>query len=419
MNMKKIVINGGKKLSGSISVSGAKNSVVALIPAAILTDGIVEIYNVPKLSDTENLKNIINLLGGKIVFGNGTLTIDSSCLKNNVISEELSNKLRASYYFMGALLGRFKRAEVYYPGGCKIGKRPIDIHLKGFERLGAKIDREGDKYIITADKLIGAPIYLDFPSVGATINILLAAVLAKGKTVIDNAAKEPEIINIASLLNNMGANIVGAGTDKITIIGVDKLHGAMVETIPDRIEAGTYIMISALCGNNLQIKNIIPEHIDALLIKLNEMGIKYSVTSDSIVLSKPDKLKPIDVKTVVYPGFPTDLGSPICVLLTQCEGVSNFKETIYETRMGHVPELIKMGANIDYTNTDAVFSGKSELIGAEVSASDLRAGAALIIAGLIAEGTTKISNIEHILRGYEDIVAKLSEVGADIKIIEE
>jgi len=419
MNMKKIVINGGKKLSGSISVSGAKNSVVALIPAAILTDEIVEIYNVPKLSDTENLKNIINLLEGKIVFGNGTLTIDSSGLKNNVITEELSNKLRASYYFMGALLGRFKKAEVYYPGGCKIGKRPIDIHLKGFEKLGATINLEGDKYIITADELKGAPIYLDFPSVGATINILLAAVLAKGKTVIENAAKEPEIINIATLLNNMGANISGAGTDKITIVGVEKLHGAIVETIPDRIEAGTYIMISALCGENLQIKNIIPEHVDALLIKLNEMGIEYSMTSDSIVLNKPEELKPINVKTIVYPGFPTDLGSPICVLLTQGEGVSNFKETIYETRMGHVPELIKMGANVNYTNTEAIFYGKSELCGTEVSASDLRAGAALIIAGLIANGTTKISNIEHILRGYEDIVSKLSEVGADIKIIEE
>lgn len=417
--MKKIVIKGKKDLTGEINISGAKNSVVALIPAAILTDDEVTITNVPRLSDTINLERILNLLGCEIEFGKGVLKINSKNLKNEAIPEEFSNKLRASYYFMGALLARFKRVEIYFPGGCVIGARPIDLHIKGFKKLGATVITDGDKFILTAEKLRGANIYLDFASVGATVNLMLAASLAEGQTVIENAAKEPEIINIATLLNNMGASVVGAGTDKIVINGVEKLHGAIVETIPDRIEAGTYIMIGALAGDNLKINKIIPEHIDTLLSKLRDMGINFKLESDSITISKSDSLMPVNIKTVVYPGFPTDLGQPIAVLLTQADGESIFEETIYESRTGHFPELIKMGANIDFTNTISKITGKTPLKGTDVKATDLRAGAALIIAGLIADGTTKISNIEYILRGYEDIVEKLSDVGADISIIEE
>lgn len=417
--MKKIMINGNKELSGTINISGAKNSVVALIPASILTDGVVNILNTPSLSDTENLKRIITLLGGKIEFGQGRLKIDARKVVNHVIPADLSEKLRASYYFMGSLLGRFHHVEIYFPGGCQIGKRPIDLHIKGFRKMGAKVSYDDEKYILDAEDLHGANIFLDFPSVGATINILLAAVLARGITVIENAAKEPEIINIVSLLNNMGAKIVGAGTRTIKIEGVDKLGDAIIEVIPDRIEAGTYMMIGALVGNNLTVNNIIPSHNGVLLSKMRDMGVKYRVDSDSITFEKTEHLDPVDIKTLVYPGFPTDLGQPMAVMMTQASGKSKFLETIYESRGGHYPELIKMGANIEYTPTEAVITGATKLRGCEVEASDLRAGASLIIASLIADGVTKIGNIQHILRGYEDIVSKLSSVGADIRIIDE
>ncbi len=417
--MKKILIKGNKTLSGEINISGAKNSVVALIPAAILTSGTVEILNTPNLSDTENLKAIITLLGGKIEFLDGSMRIECSEVKNNVISAELSNKLRASYYFMGALLARFRHVEIYFPGGCKIGKRPIDIHLMAFEKMGAHIKIEGDKYTLDAEDLHGANIYFDFPSVGATVNTLLAASLAKGTTVIENAAKEPEIINLVSLLNNMGARISGAGTRTIVIEGVEKLGSAIIETIPDRIEAGTYMMIGSLIGENFKVSNIIPKHVEILISKMRDMGAKFKLGEDYIIFDKCEHLKPVDIKTLVYPGFPTDLGQPMSVVLTQAEGKSRFEETIYENRGGQFPELMRMGADIEYNNPRALIKGKSKLTGCEVAASDLRAGAALIIAGLIADGKTKISNIEHILRGYEDIVAKLTEVGADIQIIDE
>lgn len=417
--MKKIVINGEKELNGVINVSGAKNSVVALIPAAILTDEVVKILNTPVLSDTENLKRIITLLGGKITFGNGEMVIDSKKVVNNTIPSDLSERLRASYYFMGALLARFKKVEIHFPGGCKIGKRPIDLHLMAFSKMGAVIDYKDDLYTIVADNLHGANIYLDFPSVGATVNIILAASLADGITVIENAAKEPEIINLASLINNMGGNIVGAGTDTIRIQGVEKLHGAMIETIPDRIEAGTYIMIGAVAGKNFKVCNIIPKHLETLLSKLRDMKVDFSLGEDYIILNKSKNLTCTDIKTLVYPGFPTDLGQPMSVLLTQAKGTSHFKETIYESRTGHFPELKKMGANIEFEGMDAEITGACGLQGCEVEASDLRAGAALIIAGLIAKGTTKISNIDYILRGYEDIVIKLTSVGADIAIVEE
>ena len=417
--MKKIVIKGGNELSGKVSISGAKNSVVALIPAAILTEEKVEISNVPNLSDTTNLESIINLLGGEIEFDKNHFTVDGKNIKSIPIPVEYSSKLRASYYFMGALLGRFKHVEMHFPGGCNIGKRPIDLHLKGFKLLGASIIKEDDKYIIDAKKLKGTNIYLDFPSVGATINILLAAVLAEGTTILDNVAKEPEIENIIDLLNNMGAKIKGAGTSTLTIKGVRRLHKAKIAVIADRIEAGTYIMMGALTGNNLTIENIIPKHLEALLSKLKDMGVDFEVSKNKITINKCERLIPVNVITSVYPGFPTDLAQPMTVLMTQAGGNSKFKETIYENRMGQIPELIKMGAKVEYTNTTAKFKAPNKLKGKEVTASDLRAGAALIIAGLIASGTTKISNIDHILRGYEDIAEKLSNIGANIKIIDE
>ena len=417
--MKKIVIKGGNVLSGNVPISGAKNSVVALIPAAILTEEKVEISNVPKLSDTKNLESIINLLGGEIDFDKSRFTVDGKNIKSIPIPVEYSSKLRASYYFMGALLGRFKHVEMHFPGGCNIGKRPIDLHLKGFKLLGASIIKEDDKYIIDAKKLKGTNIYLDFPSVGATINILLAAVLAEGVTILDNVAKEPEIENIIDLLNNMGAKIKGAGTSTLTIKGVKRLHKAKIAVIADRIEAGTYIMMGALAGKDLTIENIIPKHLEALLSKLEAMGVNFEITKNKITINKSEKLVPVNVITSVYPGFPTDLAQPMTVLMTQAGGNSKFKETIYENRMGQIPELIKMGAKVEYTNTTAKFKAPNKLKGKEVTASDLRAGAALIIAGLIASGTTKISNIDHILRGYEDIAEKLTKVGADIKIIDE
>lgn len=417
--MKKLVIAGNKLLQGEIKISGAKNSVVALIPAAILSDERVTLYNVPNISDTNALIDIIKLLGGKVNYQNETMTIDTSCIENKMIPEELSKKLRASYYFMGALLTKFKYAEIYFPGGCNIGSRPIDFHLKGFEKLGATIHTEGNKYILEAKKLKGARIYLDFASVGATINIMLAAVKAEGTTYISNAAKEPEIVNIATLLNNMGAKVTGAGTSEIKIVGVKKLHQAVVDVIPDRVEAGTYIIIGALTGKELKISGIIEEHLEALLSKLKEMNVPIRIENNCLFIEKPEKYNPINIKTLVYPGFPTDLGQPMSVLLTQADGLSIFDETIYENRMGHIKYLQQMGADIRQNDRTAIILGPTALKGSEVIATDLRAGASLVVAALIAEGTTKISEINHILRGYENIVEKLQAVGASINIIEE
>jgi UDP-N-acetylglucosamine 1-carboxyvinyltransferase len=346
------------------------------------------------------------------------MKIDTSKIENKVVPESLSKKLRASYYFMGALLSKFKYAEIYFPGGCNIGSRPIDFHINGFKKLGAEVTIEGNKYIFKADKLKGARIYLDFASVGATINIMLAAVKAEGTTHISNAAKEPEIVNIASLLNNMGAKISGAGTSEIIIEGVDHLGKGVIDVIPDRIEAGTYTIIGALLGKNLKITGIIDDHIDALLSKLKEMGVDMTVKNNSITINKPDKYKAINVKTLVFPGFATDLGQPMSVLLTQADGMSIFEETIYENRMGHIKYLQKMGANIRVNDRTAIIVGKTPLTGEEVTATDLRAGAAMVIAGLIARGTTTINEIDHILRGYENIVEKLTGAGAKISIKE-
>ena len=416
--MKKIVIEGGLSLSGTISIGGAKNSAVALIPAALLADGICTIKNVPNITDRDALFDIVRVLNCDINQNDSVITIDSRKLTNTLISQELSVKLRASYYFMGVLLSRFKHVEIYFPGGCNIGSRPIDIHLKGFKAMGAKVTKRYHKYVLNAEDLHGADITLDFASVGATINIMFASVLAKGKTWIRNAAKEVEIINVADFLNNMGAKIKGAGTDVIEIEGVKKLHGAEINVIPDRIEAGTYILMGALLGKDLKVAGILPEHNKTLFSKLEDMGVDIKIGKDYAIVNKCDNLKPIDITTEVYPGFPTDLGQPFSVLQTQANGTSIMKETIWENRTGHYPYLQKMGANIHVEGQIATIKGKTKLKGTEINATDLRGGAALILAGLIAKGITEIHDIDYILRGYENIIHKLSNVGAKISLEE-
>ena len=416
--MRRIVIEGGSRLSGKISIGGAKNSAVALIPAALLADGISTIENVPNITDRDALFDIVKLLNCDIRQNGNRIIINSKDLENKTISQELSVKLRASYYFMGVLLARFKHVEIYFPGGCNIGSRPINIHLKGFKKMGANVVKTKHKYVIDAEELHGADIKLDFASVGATINIMFAAVMANGITTIRNAAKEVEIENIAEFLNNMGAKITGAGTDTIEIQGVEKLNGADISVLPDRIEAGTYILMGALLGDNLEVEGIVPEHNEALLDKLKDMGVDYKLTDNTIVVNKCDNLKPVDVKTLVYPGFPTDLGQPMSVLLTQANGESTMEETIWDNRTGHYPYLQKMGANINVDGRKATIIGKTPLSGTDINATDLRGGAALIVAGLIAEGITTISDIDYILRGYENIINKLSNVGAKISLKE-
>ncbi len=416
--MKQINIIGNQKLSGTIKISGAKNSAVALIPASILAEDIVKIDNIPNISDIDALNEILEFLGAKVSLENGMITIDPRNIKNKDIPEKVSSKLRASYYFMSALLGKYKHVEMYFPGGCKIGARPIDQTLKGFKALGADVIEEDNKFIISASKLTGNHVYLDMPSVGATINTMLVAVKAEGITIIENAAKEPEIVNVATFLNNMGAKITGAGTSKIKIKGVSKLTGCFSEVIPDRIETGTYMIAGALLGANLKVENIIPDHVEALTLKLKEMGVKLEMGSDYVILNSSDKLKAISLKTQGYPGFPTDLQQPITTLLTQCNGTSKLEETIYENRFQNVPYLKEMGADIEICGKRLKIKGKSKLSGNVVVATDLRAGACLVLAGLIAEGKTTIKNIEHVLRGYENIIEKLTNVGAKISIEE-
>ncbi len=416
--MHKMIIEGNNPLTGNIKISGAKNSAVALIPAAILCDDVVKIENVPNITDRDALNEILEYLGAKINIVNQTMKIDCSKIENKEIPEYISKKLRASYYFMGALLGKYKKVKIYFPGGCSIGTRPINLHLKGFKALGATVKAEGMQYTIEAKELIGTNIYLDFASVGATINIMLAAVKAKGETIIENAAKEPEIVNVATFLNNMGAKIIGAGTSEIKITGVDKLNGCFHEVIPDRIEAGTYMILASLIGENVKIENVIPEHVEALFSKLKEIGVKIETGIDYFIITRPDKFNAVNIKTLVYPGFPTDLQQPLTAVLTQCEGESIVEETIYENRFRNTEYLNKMGAKIKIDGQKIKIKGPSKLHGEEVLATDLRAGACLVIAGLIADGKTVINDVEHILRGYENIVEKLISLGAKIKIEE-
>ena len=416
--MKQININGGNILSGTIRISGAKNSAVALVPASILSDDVVKIDNIPNISDIDALNDILEFLGAKVKLKDGVMTIDPKSIENKEIPKEISSKLRASYYFMSALLGKYKHVEMYFPGGCKIGARPIDQTLKGFKALGANIIEKDNKFIIDAEELKGGHVYLDMPSVGATINTMLVAVKAKGLTIIENAAKEPEIVNVATFLNNMGAKITGAGTSEIRIKGVEKLSGCFTEVIPDRIETGTYIIAGALLGDNLRIENIIPDHVESLILKLKEMGVKLDIGNDYIVVNKCDNLKHVNLKTLGYPGFPTDLQQPITTLLTQCTGTSILEETIYENRFQNVKYLNKMGANIEIVGKKIKIKGPTKLKGKKVVATDLRAGACLILAALAAKGTTTIKDIEHVLRGYENIIQKLTNVGAKISLEE-
>lgn len=417
--MKKIKINGGKELKGSIKISGAKNSAVALVPASLLSDGIVTIDNVPNISDIDALNEILEYLGAKVKREDNKMIIDQTNIENKEIQEAKAKKLRASYYFMSALLGKYKHVEMYFPGGCSIGARPIDQTLKGYRALGAEVIEEGNKFIITAKELIGNEVSLDMPSVGATINTILAAVKAKGTTTILNAAKEPEIVNVATFLNNMGAKISGAGTSEITIKGVSKLGDGFAEVIPDRIEAGTYVIAGALVGNKLKIENIIPDHIESLTSKLKEMNVPIEIHDDYLIVSKADKMKHVTVKTLGYPGFPTDLQQPMTTLLVGCTGKSTLEETIYENRFQNVPFLNEMGADIIVDKRKIYINGPKDLIGKEVIATDLRAGACLVLAGLKASGTTVIKDVEHILRGYENIIEKLKNVGADIVLVDE
>lgn len=416
--MKKIIVKEAKELKGTIRISGAKNAAVAIIPASILTDEEVTLCNVPEISDIDNLEVILKFLNIDVKRATESMVVSTKNMQNKCIPEDIASKLRASYYFMGALLTKYKHVEMNFPGGCKIGARPINLHLEGFKKLGAKVKIDGDRYIIDADKLKGTRIYLDIASVGATINLMLAAVKAEGVTVIENAAREPEIVNVATFLNSMGAEIAGAGTSIIKIKGVEKLGKGFVEIIPDRIEAGTYTIMGALLGNDLKITNIIPTHIESLTSKLIEAGANIEIEEDSLTCKKPTKLEAINVKTYYYPGFPTDLQQPLSVLLTQCKGTSVIEETIWENRFMHVPYLEKMGAKCKIQDRELSISGPVKLKGLEVEATDLRAGAALIIAGLIAEGATTINKVEHILRGYEGIIEKLSNVGVDIKLEE-
>ena len=419
--MKKIVINGGRPLKGEVTISGAKNSVVALIPATILADDIVTLDGVPDISDVASLIEIMTIMGAKIDRNEDSLIIDPRGVKNMPMPFGKINSLRASYYFYGSLLGRYGQATVGLPGGCDLGPRPIDLHLKAFEAMGATMAMDGSSMKLATEgrPLQGANIYMDTVSVGATINTILAAVKAKGRTVIENAAREPEIIDVVTLLNNMGAHIRGAGTDIIIIDGVPQLHGTRHQVIPDRIEAGTYIALAAAIGEGIQINNVLYEHLESYIAKLEEMGVRMTISEDSIFVEKQTGLKAIQIKTSPYPGFATDLQQPITPLLLTAAGRGRIVDTIYEKRVNHVPELAKMGATISTLNDHIIYEGPNQLTGSSVKATDLRAGAALVIAGLMASGTTEITNVEYILRGYSDIIHKLTQLGADIQLVEE
>ena len=375
--MEKLKIAGGYPLKGSIRVSGAKNSAVALIPATILADSPVTIEGLPDISDVQMLKELMEEIGGEVSFDEGEMTVNPSRMISMPLPNGRVKKLRASYYLMGAMLGKFKKAVIGLPGGCHLGPRPIDQHIKGFEALGAQVTNEQGAIYLRADELRGARIYLDVVSVGATINIMLAAVLAKGRTVIENAAKEPEIIDVATLLTNMGAKIKGAGTDIIRIDGVESLHGCKHTIIPDRIEAGTFMILAAAVGEGILIDNVIPQHLESLTAKLREMGINIEAGDDQIFVSPGENYKSVDIKTLVYPGFPTDLQQPFTSLLTKASGSSMVTDTIYGARFKHIDELRRMNAKIKVEGRAGIVDGPVQLHGAKVKASDLRAGAAL------------------------------------------
>ncbi|MCF0258884.1 MAG: UDP-N-acetylglucosamine 1-carboxyvinyltransferase [Erysipelotrichaceae bacterium] len=413
-----IKIEGGHPLNGTVRISGSKNATVALIPACVLGNKPVKIFDVPHISDVDALIELLEELGVEVKVESGdTLIIDPTHMVNKPMTSEAVHKLRASYYFMGALLGKYGRAEIMMPGGCYLGPRPIDLHLKGFEALGAKISYENGCYILEADELKGARIFLDIPSVGATINIMLAAVFAKGRTVIENAAREPEIIDIATLLNKMGAKIHGMGTSTLVIDGVQELGGCFHEIIPDRIEAATYILIASAMAEDMVIENVIPQHLEAILSKLAEIGINMDIGSDFVHVFGNDhtaELKPTEITTKPYPGFATDVQQPFTPLLTRARGQSVISEGIYSERFKHCYELNKMGADMHVRVPSGFVYGPTPLHGGVVRATDLRCGAALVIAALMADGETEIHDIYHIDRGYDNLDNKLRALGANI-----
>ncbi|MBU8724857.1 UDP-N-acetylglucosamine 1-carboxyvinyltransferase [Bacillus pumilus] len=413
--MEKLNIAGGDPLRGTVHISGAKNSAVALIPATILADSPVTIEGLPHISDIDTLRDLLEEIGGKVTFEKGEMVVNPASMISMPLPNGKVKKLRASYYLMGAMLGRFKQAVIGLPGGCHLGPRPIDQHIKGFEALGAEVTNEQGAIYLRAEKLVGARIYLDVVSVGATINIMLAAVLAEGKTLIENAAKEPEIIDVATLLASMGAKIKGAGTDVIRIEGVESLHGCKHSIIPDRIEAGTFLIAGAAMGDEVVLDNVIPTHLESITAKLREMGFTIETSNDQIlIVGRNEGLKPVDIKTLVYPGFPTDLQQPMTALLTKAKGTSVVTDTIYSARFKHIDELRRMGANMKVEGRSAIITGQTQLQGAKVKASDLRAGACLVVAGLMADGVTEITGLEHIDRGYSLLEKKLEGLGATI-----
>lgn len=419
--MEKIIVRGGKRLNGTVRVEGAKNAVLPIIAAALLaSDGKNVLSEVPVLSDVYTINEVLRHLNAEVVFENNQVTIDSSKELNIEAPFEYVRKMRASVQVMGPLLARNGRARIALPGGCAIGSRPIDQHLKGFEAMGAKV-QVGNGFVeaYVEGELKGAKIYLDFPSVGATENIMSAATLAKGTTILENAAKEPEIVDLANFLNAMGAKVRGAGTGTIRIEGVDKLYGANHSIIPDRIEAGTFMVAAAITGGDILIENAVPEHLRSITAKMEEMGVKVIEENEGVRVIGPDKLKAVDIKTMPHPGFPTDMQSQMMALLLQADGTSMITETVFENRFMHVEEFRRMNADIKIEGRSVIMNGPNSLQGAEVGATDLRAAAALILAGLVSEGYTRVTELKHLDRGYVDFHKKLAALGATIERVNE
>ncbi len=416
-HLDKFVINGGLPLKGEVTVSGAKNAAVAIIPAVILADEPCRIENIPNISDVTFIANILAQIGASVKrINKSTLEIDPTGIRTSIATYEQVKGMRASYYLLGALLGKFNQAQVAMPGGCDFGVRPVDQHLKGFAALGAKHELiNGAVISVSAEQLVGAHIYLDVVSVGATMNIMLAAVKAQGMTVLENAAKEPHVVDLANFLNSMGADIRGAGTDVIKIRGVQHLHGTTYSIIPDQIEAGTYMVAAAATNGDVLVKNVIPKHLESISAKLREMGAQVTEYDEAVHVKSSGRLSRCNIKTMPHPGFPTDMQPQFAALLSISNGTSIINENVWDNRFRYVSELCRMGAQISVDGRLAIIEGVEELIAAPVKATDLRAGAAMIIAGLCAKGTTEIENIVHIERGYEDIVNKFRGLGADIK----
>lgn len=414
-----IVVKNSPPLKGTVRISGAKNAVLPIIAATLLTDEVSIIKNVPNLRDVNVMSDLLRYLGAKVQYDGDTLIVDPGEVQETEAPYHLVNKMRASFLVMGSLLGRFKSAKISMPGGCAIGTRPIDLHIKGFKQLGVEVVSDHGFVEATAEKLEGSKIYLDFPSVGATENIMMAAVLAEGTTIIENVAEEPEIVDLANFLNKMGAKVRGAGTNTIKISGVKKLNGAEHSVIPDRIEAGTYMVAAAMTKGDVVVENIIVDHIKPVIAKLRESGCIIEEAEDKVRVVGPNVIKPTNIKTLPHPGFPTDMQSPFMAMLCIADGKSTITETVFENRFMNVPELIRMGADIEINGKTAIVEGKEKMTGSEVMATDLRAGSALVIAGLVSEGETIVKNIYHIERGYVDLVGKLSMLGANVYKVEE